>query len=282
MKRVEWLRGAEPAALVLIMICATPALSMEPAWPLKDRSFQGLTAILRLASPEYCSASIIDRHWLLTARHCVNALCGKADFGSAAIRVGSEDAGATTFDIMDVLCPPTKEEKGVEWPNDLALIRIRWAFGDEASRPALATPSDGALFAVGWSDGTEHPRPAAHMIELVPLARSRCEQLLKDPKICPEGLRLGETQFCAWSGGDPGSTFYGLQKGDSGGPLVKQTEGRRPEIVGVASAACSNSGLAIFEEVSRHRDWIVRETCGFYRYWGDEEPQCRKRLLGRK
>jgi secreted trypsin-like serine protease len=106
---------------------------------------------------------------------------------------------------------------------------------------------------------------------------------LKDPKICPdpEPLSLGTTQFCAWSAAAQPATFYGLQKGDSGGPLVRKTS-KRPEVAGVASAACSKSGIAIFEDVSRYRDWIIETVCGYYSktLGGKEAADCRRRLEG--
>ncbi len=287
------------------VLWAAPALAIEPATPLSDKTLEPWTATLWMRDTNgqvehQCGASVIDPWWVLTARHCVAALCQGNISGEAEVRVGYQLDKVRSFPIKGIICAPGSCEKDgvpahcekpsdVPWLDDIALIHIGEVFGT-AKTPSLGTlplPAQGGaqhlLVAVGWSekdgqDDKSKPRPSAQTIELNQLPTSRCEQLLKDPLECGESLSLGPTQFCAWSPPPQPTTFYGLQKGDSGGPLVEKTSGR-PKVVGVASAACPKSGVTIFEDVSKYRDWIIKTVCGHYS--GAKAVQdCRSRLQG--
>ena len=286
------------AALAFALAGAPRLAAIEPAVPLADRDLRPWTAALWMDAQggklaHRCSASLIDRHWVLTARHCVQVLCDETTFGKTEVRIGhirNSDEGRPHFKIIDVVCPPvTDATPGMRWPNDVALIEIQLVFVDDARLPmvrgAPIAEAAGRLTAVGWSDRAGNTRPSAHTIELSLLPRARCNELLGDPETCAEPLVLGETQSCAWIPGGSSQTFYGLNEGDSGGPLVGEVGGR-PVVVGVASQACPNSGIVVYEDVSRYRDWIAREACGYYESfssWGakHEAESCRERLLDR-
>jgi len=190
------------------------------------------------------------------------------------------------------VCAKEKDKQiGVLWPNDVALIRIQFVKEVNSKLPTLSqvsmtdlpsetTTLSSPVLSIGWSQGNDKPaRDSAHSLELVPFSRQKCRDLLSGAATCPEpkNLLLGKTQFCAWAGKIP-SSFYGLQKGDSGGPAVHPTTGL-PAVVGIASEACS-TGLAVFEDVSSYRQWIVDQVCGYYhKVYPKEEKKCRQRLL---
>jgi secreted trypsin-like serine protease len=269
-------------AAAVLALWATPAFAIEPASPLSDSSLTPWTATVWLDG-EICGGSLIDRRWVLTARHCVDSLCEGKGFDQAEVRIGHRSGETKTFTIQDVLCHlKTYQKPDVPWPNDIALIRIEKVFGSDKSRPTPGAPLlTQPSIAVGWSgSGTPPVRSSAHTIELVPLSPSRCKDLLEDSQGCPDAISLGTSQFCAWSA-QTSATFYGLQKGDSGGPLVQETGGRLA-VVGVASAACSKSGVTVFENVYQYRDWIIEKACGYYSdTWGARAAaNCRRRLGG--
>lgn len=277
-----------------ILALGTPRLfAVEPGATLSDPVLARWTAAVWYDGRHQCTASLIDRAWVLTARHCVDKFCAPdADPGILTVWIGStriegKPFHAKLFEVREVSCPtPQPAAKGVRWSDDVALVRIGKKFGKDKHRPTVnGCPGTGSpLVAVGWmkaSDGGQTRRETAATVELVPLPSGQCAELLSNPATCPEMLALGPGQFCARSANPKPGTYHGLQEGDSGGPLVLMG-GTRPQVVGVASAACSGTGITIFEDVSRYRGWIVEEVCGYYaESWGAKaEANCKERLLG--
>jgi len=268
-------------AVAAAVLWAAPGLAIEPAKILNDPTLRPWAATVWVGGKQECSASLIDPHWVLTARHCVPSYCGKqGPVVSAAVEIRVPDR--PPFPAQAVRCPNV--QGGGVVANDVALILLQYVKDVDDKLPALSQISltklpaatagpASPMIAVGWADGNA-TRDAAYALGLMLFPREKCQALLSNKNTCLEKLPLGPNQFCAWAPKPPES-FYGLQRGDSGGSLVRKTT-TRPRVMGVASAACS-SGLAIYEDVFHYQKWIVTQACDFYTS-PQNRAHCRQRL----
>jgi hypothetical protein len=287
------------SAALALALGATVAFSIEPGSKLTDPHLTPWTARLVIGAAAVssggsaqssigstCGASLIDEHWLITARHCVDYFCGFSDpglLGSLEVTMLGKKA---TFPVMAVACP-ARSQSGMSWWSDVALLKVQYVRVAEGKLPTLGkldmTPgNDDAskrLVSVGWSNGMGGHLDLPEAIGLTSLSQTTGAARLAAPGACLEGLTLGPSQFVAVAPTPPPAPpFYGLQSGDSGGPLVRSAK-PRPEIVAVASQACSNNGMPIFEDLYDHRCWVAETACDFYckeKY----RQACWSRLLG--
>jgi trypsin len=267
--------------IAAVMLWAAPALAIEPAKILTDPALRPWAATVWVGGKHECSASLIDPHWVLTARHCVPSYCGKQG-KEVGLAVEVRVPDRPPFPAQAVVCP--KVQGGGLIPNDVALVLVQYVKDVDDKLPALSqislvnlpdttAASASPMIAVGWAKG-DGTRSEAHWLWLAPLPRKTCLALLANAATCPEKLPLGPSQFCAWAAKPP-AVFYGLQRGDSGGEIFRRTAAR-PRVMGVASAACS-TGLAIYEDVFHYRKWAVAQACGFYQS-ADLRAHCLQRL----
>jgi secreted trypsin-like serine protease len=274
-------------------VVAGSAVALEPGKALTDPKLHPWAALVTIGG-SVCSGSLIDEHWVLTARHCLPTLCGirnvdeqPPDPRLAGVQVRIHGK-TSTFPVFAVECATAgPAQPRVPWPDDIALLKVQYVGIPERRLPTLAaedlTPASNAwpagkyLVAVGWSDGAGGARDEPQALKLVPLGRAAGSARLAAPGACAENLALGANQLVAVASGPAPSVFYGLQEGDSGGPLVRQGK-PRPTVVAVASAACSNIGLPIYDDVYDHRCWIAETACGFYNK-KKLRNNCWKRLL---
>jgi hypothetical protein len=218
-----------------------------------DREHSAVLAIALVTRREeaLCTGSLIAPNLVLTARHCVAITesekvdCGDSTFGrlyapenlwvSSSISIGT---GANFHPVREILVP----EEGELCGSDIALMILDGQYRETSVTPIaprLDQPARrGESFtAVGFGDALAEGDPGVRRA-LDGLA------VVCGPSDCNAPNLLTQREFVG---------EQGVCDGDSGGPAL-DASGR---VVGVASRATEDCGLAVYSAVSPWRDWIV-------------------------
>jgi MYXO-CTERM domain-containing protein len=218
-----------------------------------DRQHDAVLAIALRTAQEaaLCSGSLIAPNLVLTARHCVSVTdeqpveCGQSTFGNVYqpeqlwVTDSTTLRGSNFYPVREIAIP---DDDGALCGADVALLILDGQFTEDSIAPLsprLDQPvARGESFtAVGFGSaltaGAAGTRRALDGLEI-----------LCSPSDCSAPDLLTDTEFVG---------EQGVCDGDSGGPALDTNE----RVVGVASRATENCGLAVYSAVAPWRDWIL-------------------------
>ena len=206
-----------------------------------------------------CGAVVIDRHWALTAAHCVDKTpnwylyAGSQCLTDARGATGCLENWRPGVQVRAVAIPhPDSRDLGSgAWIHDVALLKL-----DEplpADSPAVTMPLleneqallSGPLHIAGWGfDGAAgRTRPTHHLQSAAVSLR---------PELCPEQQRV-ENQVCAVGGDNQDTDVL-----DSGGALASGP-GKDAVLIAIASGgtgAGNRVRWGTYTRVVPYADWI--------------------------
>lgn len=223
---------------------------------LADKSIVGVVVSLPEANlRRTCTGTLIAPNLVLTAQHCIATTEEIVDCATSVFAAPSEanDVAITTspslwgsdtafYQAAEVIRPP---KSTAVCGNDIALIRLVSAVGDDEARPLAPRLDQSAMqresyTAIGYGTTSDVTHDGG--------IRRRRDRL----SVVCVGQACGTRQI-----GDPEwRGDHGICNGDSGGPALDKSGA----VIGVTSRGPAGCDAPIYGEVSAHAEWIVAET----------------------
>ncbi|XP_014431969.3 trypsin-3-like isoform X2 [Pelodiscus sinensis] len=241
--------------LILAMLVAGAAAASEAEenriyggknCDLGSRPFQ---AALMMDNRMYCSGSLVDRKWVLTAAHC------RRDAKSVRVHLGDYDLKMNEGTeqirgVKNVIVHPDYNRRPRD--NDFMLLELDAPaeLNNNVKTIGLATqcPTPGAKCTVsGWGTVTTPEQTFPNILQCADIyivSQDSCNKRYKD--------LITENMFCA--GVEEGGRD--ACQGDSGGPLV--CDGRLQGVVSWGTAYCALKGLpGVYANVCKAAQWVT-------------------------
>lgn len=199
-----------------------------------------------------CTATVLDRRWLLTAAHCVagasifTPLVPRRSYALVGERRPSATAasdGTQPLYFARVFVHKSFRRATNDFRFDIAVIKLRQAIPEASYYPieiAAPPPPDSVVKAVGYgvTGGTSAFAPVVQVANVIVKPVRDCAR--KERPAIAKFLRKSKT-VCAVSMGYPDEGRTDTCYGDSGGPLFYRKNGR---LVQFATTSFSTSGCA--------------------------------------
>ncbi|XP_039311110.1 transmembrane protease serine 9 [Solenopsis invicta] len=242
----------------------TPGRSISPqifgGEPAPEGAYPFIVS-LQVYGQHFCAGSILNKYWILTAGHCVQAV-PSADM--ITVKAGkhnifSSEASEQSIEASQGIVH--ENFGGNVGPYDIALLKLQSAleFTDRIQpielAPAESEPT-GEAWLCGWgsTENADTPKVLQH-VKMEYVDRQTChdaiERLTGDSPV-------HETNVCT------GPMYDGISacSGDSGGPLFSRN-GNTAIQTGIVSWGifpCATDGApSVFTKVSKFNDWIKQQ-----------------------
>tara|TARA_Y100000389_G_scaffold97382_1_gene94130 strand:- start:47 stop:1018 length:972 start_codon:yes stop_codon:yes gene_type:complete len=212
----------------------------------------------------FCSASLIDEEWLVTAAHCAEAAQENIDWGAsiyAFMGTNSIYVYEETFESNEVLEIFIHPEYSVQpLQNDIAVFKIAPVQYNEGIQPVLLSnirPEHGSFAKVTGYGSTENDSGGGFLRE--------ARMIIYDEDTAQPDLFYG-------TGSEVNGNLPSACPGDSGGPLFILNDMDEFELIGVSSfilSDCVNNSYTGFQDIAYHLDWINSTTEIFISLAGD-------------
>lgn len=215
--------------------------------------------------PSQCGATALNKHWAITAAHCVDTFAGMARVGNGQsyLQVNPAKRGTGKKYYLEKVVVHPKYKKNAQLQlNDLALLKTKKPMGPsklpinyDKTLPAVGAPE--SVYGFGETVSGSYGSKATYLqqgdiLDLTGPDGTVCGDYGSDFKVHYEicaGLPEGGVDAC---------------QGDSGGPLVSSIAGRAT-LVGIVSTG-TGCALAeypgIYTRVSRYAEWISKYVYG--------------------
>jgi secreted trypsin-like serine protease len=222
----------------------------------------------------WCGGTVIDREWVVTARHCTGELpfggpgAGLPQPSDLMVRVASNDwtAGGDLVEVAKIVVhgdpiDPDPTAGDQISGNDIALLRL--------SRPVPVTPvaiatappaANAPVRLLGWGLNCKAPRPSSDCHELPKSLRQLDTTVLDRSGCISTGTNrsINDREICQ----SPTASGENARAHDSGGPMLQEVSGRWV-LVGALSGPVSQSltadGPNLYTDVTAYVAWISQQ-----------------------
>ncbi|NUT51094.1 MAG: serine protease [Saccharothrix sp.] len=188
----------------------------------------------------FCSGSLIDRFWVLTAWHCVPPKVKPSDL---QVSLAPDPFAPDLVEVRAVHGPPPSGA-------DLALLELSAPAEGRPIRIGRGVPHLSPVRILGFGDVCQGDDCDAHRLQ-------ELDTSIVPDEVCRNNKIKPDLEFCVQRHDRDG----GACDGDSGGPAIRA----RPVAPWVLFGALSRgnrescrTGPDVYTDVPAHRDWIAR------------------------
>ncbi|RZB84941.1 chymotrypsin-2 [Asbolus verrucosus] len=201
---------------------------------------------LQLFLQSWCSGSIINKNWFVTAAGCVTNMFNEDIY----IKAGtvSLNEGGLKYNVSNITIHPTFND--TTYTDDIALVKIdgEFTFTDFLQPIEIGEVAvNQSCTVAGWGQTEQTNIPSElSFAEVRALSEDECDKLAEDGIA---ELERGPGQICGYKSSGVGACF-----GDAGGPMI--ADGRLVGIASYSITPCAQGWPDVYTRVAYYTEWI--------------------------